>query len=82
MYKRVWLLVLLIAGLLLAFASCTPPESHALEGTWSITTSVSSGTNFGSGSASLSYSYTQGGVDLYEGNGTIGGTSYYVVMGQ
>ena len=72
----------LLCGLLcLLFISCPPTsDPYPLEGSWTITTSATTGTSLGSGSYTLSYwqEITAAGHTwlYYQGTGTIGGVSY------
>jgi hypothetical protein len=81
MLKRMGIFTLVVVVAMISIVSCDLLKTHSLGGTWSISTTPTAGFDYGSGSASLSFSYTNKGVDLYEGSGTIGGISYYIAMG-
>ena len=86
--KILILLTILVITLALILSCSSDSENPAgrLAGTWTITTTPTSGTNHGSGSFNITY---DGELELlgsifylYSGNGTLGGQSFYIVVNE
>jgi hypothetical protein len=89
MIKKVLILLTILAIIFVLILSCSSDSENPagrLAGTWTITTTPTSGTNHGSGSFDITY---DGELELfgsifylYSGNGTLGGQSFYIIVNE